>query len=119
MHEDITNRKTFAELTASQEAFGTLVGKVLLFNRESPYFKYSGLCRGAILEHTCPDCGRKCAVLAFSTKGDVFKACEVKDMEVLQLHREYLENLFYRCDAFVGRSAEDSFLLDWSDLEKI
>lgn len=111
MHEDITNRKTFEQVTASPEVFKQLVGMVLLFSRDSKWFEYSGWCRGAVLDATCPCCDKRFTMLAFS-KGP--EATKPEDMMKLELSREELILMLSSCDAFIGQSSSESFLLDWT-----
>lgn len=111
MYEDITNRKTLEQVTASDEAFAKLVGMVLLFNRESQWYEYSGWCRGAVLDAVCPCCDKRFSKLAFS-KGP--EATPPEDMMMLELSREELIQVLSSCDAFIGATPDESFLLDWT-----
>lgn len=110
LYPEIIARKTFDELTASSETFAKLVGMLLLFARDSDYYGYSGWCRSAILNpEPCVDCGKKGSILAFS-KGP--EATKIEDIEFMRLDRDELKVMFGHCDAFIGLTPEESFLLD-------
>jgi len=109
LYPEITARKTFDELTSSPETFVKLVGMLLLFARDSDYYGYSGWCRGAILNpEPCADCGKKGSILALS-KGP--EATKIEDIEMMRLDRDELEVMLGHCDAFIGVTPEESFLL--------
>jgi len=112
MHEDIKARKTFEEITSSPEEFEKLLGMVLLFNRDSPYFKYSGWVRAAVLNAQCPCCDKVYSFMAFSQTA---AATKPEDMMMIQLSSEELKAIIFNCDAFIGLTLEESFLLSVND----
>ena len=94
-HDDIKNRKTMEEILNS---FHMLVGTVLLFNRESKYFDYSGMVTAALLNFDAENDH----ILAITGKNGWFTFHKTTDD---------LKDMFNHCDAFVGKDLESSFLL--------
>lgn len=101
-HDDIKARKTMAEILAS---FSSLVGMLLLFNRESPYYRLSGIIGYAVLEHDQPDLKGMAVLTMFNPNDGASIGTLVSST------RAELEELLTMCDAFVGHTPEDSFLL--------
>lgn len=97
-HDDIKGSKTMAEIIGS---LGDLVGMCLLFNRESAYYKVSGLVAATTFNEITekssitlchPSTGAYLVTIAMDTRAD-------------------LETVLSTCDAFVGATEEKSFLL--------
>jgi hypothetical protein len=96
-HDDINARKTLAEIIAS---LGDLVGMCLLFNRKSRYYKASGIVTETRMDTVT---GHSALSIRNPDTGDTL----VIAMATLAA----LEDLLSTCDAFVGHTPEDSFLL--------
>jgi len=94
-HDDIKNRKTMEEILNS---FHMLVGTVLLFNRESKYFDYSGMVTAALLNFDAENDH----IIAITGKNGWF---------TFHKTTESLKDMFNHCDAFIGKDLESSFLL--------
>ena len=96
-HDDIKGRKTMTEIIGS---FGDLVGMCLLFNRESHYYKASGIVTETRLDTTA---GNSALSIYKPDTGDTL----VMAISTLAA----LEEILSTCDAFVGATEEKSFLL--------
>lgn len=100
MHEEIKNRKKIDELLTPQ-GFESLLGMVLLFNKESLYFPYSGFVTASLLDYDDPE--NKISILAIYGQNGLI---------TFKRTRQDLVDMFNVCDAFIGKTAEESFLLE-------
>jgi len=100
MHEEIKNRKKLEELL-TPDGFESLRGMLLLFNRESPYFIYSGVVTASLLDYDDPE--NKISILAINGKHGLI---------TFKRTRQDLIGMFNVCDAFCGHTPETSFLLE-------
>ena len=90
--------KTIDSLLESFEAFESLLGMCLLFDKESDYYKFSGFVTAALLDYDDPDKGT--SILAIKTADNFY---------TFKYTREDLRKMFSNCIEFVGKSEEDSF----------
>jgi hypothetical protein len=97
MHEEIKNRKTVEEIFND---FESLKGLWLLFNKDTEYYKFSGVVTAALLDYDDPD--KHISILAIKTEDNWY---------TFKYTREDLTKMFNNCDAFIGENETDSFLL--------
>ena len=93
--------KTITELLSNFESFEKLLGMCLLFNKESEYYKFSGFVTAALLDYDDPE--KKISILAINTNSGLI---------TFKYSREDLEKMFANCIEFVGKSEEESFVLN-------
>lgn len=97
-HSEITKYKTIEEILESPESFETLLGMALLFNRDTDYFNFSGFVTAALLDYE----GEDKNILAINANNKLL---------TFRWGREDLRKMFESCDAFIGKTEEESFLL--------
>lgn len=95
-HTDIKKFKTVQEIF---DSFDSLLGMCLLFNKDTEYFKFSGFVTAALLD--------------FNGDDDNILAIETSNIGWITFHwtREDLRKAFENCDAFLGKTEDQSFLL--------
>jgi hypothetical protein len=93
--------KTIDSLFENADAFGSLLGMCLLFDKNSEYYKFSGFVTAALLDYDDPD--NKISILAIKTANDWI---------TFKYTREDLKKMFSNCIEFVGKSEEDSFTIE-------
>ncbi len=98
-HLEITDRKTLTEIF---DDFEVLLGMCLLFQKDSNYYKFSGLVTAALFEWELGADGSPITVLAILTNSG---------MITFKYTVDDLTKMFNHCEAFIGRSPEESFLL--------
>ena len=98
IHNDILGRKSLGELLEREE-FQKLLGKVLLFNRKSRLI--SGKVSAASLNFE----GDDITVLA------IMSPTVDPAWMTYKLNREELEDAFKNCEAVIGLTPEESFLI--------
>lgn len=96
----IKNIKTIEQLLSTPESFEALYGMCLLFNKNSEYYKFSGIVTAALLDYEDPD--KQISILAIKTSDN---------WHTLRCSREYLIKMLDNCDEFVGNTPEESFIL--------
>lgn len=105
MHEDIKNRKSLDTLLSNQEGFEIIKGMLLLFNRNSEYYRYSGQVTAALLDFEGIGSEKNITVLALT--------CPMLDKLItFKLNKDQLSAVLKSCDAFIGNSLETSFILE-------
>ena len=90
--------KTIDSLLETSEAFESLMGMCLLFDKNSDYYKFSGFVTAALLDYDDPDKG--ISILAIKTADHWF---------TFKYTREDLRKMFSHCIEFVGKDEESSF----------
>lgn len=98
-HPDITNRKKYSELL-TDESFETLRGKILLFSRDTKHYQNSGRVTAALLKYFDE------TVLAIQTN--------VGWMTFYHTPESLLE-MMKCCEAVLGISPEESFILEFDN----
>lgn len=98
-HPEVTNVKTIAEILSSPSAFECLLGTVMLFDRDSKFFRFSGLCTACLLDYEDP----QTTIMAFLSSSGFLTA---------KFSRESLVDLLKCCDVVVCKVPEDSFFLE-------
>lgn len=96
----IKNIKTIEQLLSNSKSFETLHGMCLLFNKDSEFYKFSGIVTAALLDYDDPD--KQISILAIKT---------TDNWHTLKCSREYLSKLLSNCDEFVANTPEESFIL--------
>ena len=94
-HNDITNRKTLAEVMADPSI---LYDKLLLFNRGSELYDLSGWCI-----NPNKNLGGYFSCVFVNHKREVICGAAWDE--------EVLKDVVLHCDAFIGKTSEESFLL--------
>lgn len=103
-HDDIKDRKTLSSLLESEESFSQLRNMLLLFNKDSEYYKFSGIVTAALLDFEISEEGEDLSILAISCG-------MINQWNTFKCSRTELEKMLNCCDAFIGASAKMSFLL--------
>ena len=93
------NKKTIEQLLTNPESFEILLGMCLLFNKDSEFYKFSGLVTAALLDY---DLDNQISILSIKTPDN---------WHTLKCSREYLSKLLSNCDEFVANTPEESFIL--------
>lgn len=93
--------RTIDSLLESPESFEDLLGMCLLFDKESEYYKFSGFVTSALLDFDDPNKG--ISIFAIKTSDNFY---------TFKYTREDLRKMFSHCIEFVGKSEEDSFILE-------
>lgn len=91
------------DLFKDQDSFGQLLGKCLLFDRDSDYYKFSGFVTAALLDYDDPDKG--ISILAIDTR-------RPGEWYTFKYTREDLTKMFSNCIEVVGNSPEESFVFE-------
>ncbi len=93
--------RTINSLFESFKSFETLKGMCLLFDKNSDYYKFSGLVTAALLDYENPR--EKISILAIKTS---------QDWITFKYSRDDLKKMFSNCVEFVGNSEDESFILE-------
>ena len=92
--------KNVEELLSSSDNFGELLGKAILFNKDSNYYKFSGFVTAALLDFDDPE--NSISILAIKTNDNWY---------TFKYTRNDLRKMFASCMEVVGQTEEDSFTL--------
>lgn len=101
MYEEITKRKKMDELL-TPAGFASLLQMLLLFNREGRFYEHSGFVTAALLDYDDPV--NQVSILGVWVLG--------KGLMTFKLTRPELTEMLNQCDAFIGKTPEESFLLE-------
>jgi hypothetical protein len=95
--------KKIDDLLKDQESFESLLGMVLLFDKNSEYYKFTGWVTAALLDYDDPDKG--ISIFAINTG-------RPSEWFTFKYTREDLRKMFENCIEFVGKTEEESFILE-------
>lgn len=98
-HDEIKGRRSLGLFLSSETELETLLGKMLLFSRDSEYFKFSGLCTAALRHYE-------------SNGNSIVAVLNEKGLITLKFDDESLKDALNHCEAVVGKTPEESFLFD-------
>lgn len=93
--------KKIEDILKTPEQFETLLYKVLLFAKDSDYYKFSGKVTAALLNYDDPD--KEISILAIRTPEQWYTFKSSKDD---------LRKMLGKCIEVVGNSEEESFTLE-------
>lgn len=89
-------------LLENEDNFASLLGMVLLFDKNSEWNEYSGFVTAALLDFDDPE--NKISILAIH--------CGVRGLFTFKRTREELNDILLNCVEFVGEDEESSFILE-------
>ena len=93
--------RTLDSLFENFESFEKLKGMLLLFDKNSEYYKFSGFVTAALLDYEDKD--KQISILAINTSTNWF---------TFKYSREDLKKMLSNCIEFVGNNEDDSFVLE-------
>lgn len=97
-HPEVTKIKKFEDVFKNQKSLEELKGKLLLFDKESKYYKYSGWVTAALFK--------------FNEDGTTLLATFGKEWIRNDADIKFFKKMFKYCDVVIGKGPEDSFFIE-------